>query len=382
MIYCRSKFKQHTIRLQMVRYAQKNGIKPAARHFGCSKNTIRLWKRRYESATAKPLSNRHCGPHNIPHKTSQDEEDKIIEYRDQAPCYGAKRLKWFFDIKASEGAIKRILRDNGLTKKRRKKYQKKNDLRAVKATYKAVSHHQEDVKHLYDIANYYPQLQSKKLPKYQYTIRDTKSGLMFLGFSSRYNERNSELFTEAYFSHLKNLGVDLKDITIQTDNGSEFGSAKRDITTPGFLHTIVEVYGANHNYIPPGMCNANADVESVHNTIEEEFFDLEDFGSRKDFFVKAQAYQNFYNVVRPNFSKNTKTPMEIIENDRDASFARKVVDFPVFDIDLLRGFADTDKSNYLRGQILPALPGSTFNLIVFNSLWEWFLDHGSGRLSL
>jgi len=63
------------------------------------------------------------------------------------PCYGPKRLKWFFGIDASEGAIYRVLKQNKLTKKRRKKYQKKNEPKRKKKTkYKALTHHQLDSK--------------------------------------------------------------------------------------------------------------------------------------------------------------------------------------------------------------------------------------------
>ena len=58
--------------------------------------------------------------------------------------------------------------------------------------------------------------------------------------------------------------------------------------TPGFVNTIIIKYGAEHRYIPPGCCNANADVESFYSNIEKEFFDLESFGSREHF------YQNIY----------------------------------------------------------------------------------------
>jgi len=51
------------------------------------------------------------------------------------------------------------------------------------------------------------------------------------------------------------------------------------------------------------MCNANADVESLHNTIEEELFDIEEYSSNDSFMKKTTGYQLFYNLVRPNFSK-------------------------------------------------------------------------------
>lgn len=46
--------------------------------------------------------------------------------------------------------------------------------------------------------------------------------------------------------------VDLRSL-IQTDNGSEFGARKRDVKTPGFVHTIVVKWEATHKLHPSGM---------------------------------------------------------------------------------------------------------------------------------
>lgn len=318
-----------------MRYAQLHGKKPAARHFGCDVRTVREWCKRFEAGGTGALKNKSKAPHSCPHKTSLEIEAQIIAKRKETPCYGPKRLKWFNpSLKVSESAIHRVLKEHGLLRKHRKKYQRKQDLRAVKAKYKSLTHHQEDVKHLYDIAHYWDQMTSLKLPKYEYTVRDTKSGFTFVAFANEYNEQYSTLLTETYLKHLAAFGVDLSEVMIQTDNGSEFGAKKRDIKTPGFINTIVIEHGAKHQFIPPGCSNANGDVESFHATIENEFFDLERFSSRDEFFKKAQVYQSFYNFSRPNFSKEGKTPLQILLADRP-SINPSVLNFPVYDLDVL-----------------------------------------------
>lgn len=77
----------------MIRYAQQRGNKAAARRFGCSKNTVKLWRRRYEEKGMSGLEDRRKGSNDIPHKTPFEEEKRIIECREKAPCYGPKRLK-------------------------------------------------------------------------------------------------------------------------------------------------------------------------------------------------------------------------------------------------------------------------------------------------
>ena len=365
MINKRSKAEQEAIRLQIVRYAQQHSVRAAHRKFGCSRNTVREWRKRFEAEGRSGLVNRSRAPKNIPHKTPPEEEAHIIECRKDAPCYGAKRLKWFYEIKRSECAVKRILKQNGLMAKRRKKHHTKNDLREVKAKYKALTHQQEDVKHLKDIPYYWTQMMSKGLPRYEYTLRDTKSGALILGFADEYSELYSTLFTSHYFDWLNSFGIDLSEVTIQTDNGGEFGGgAQRHFKANGFVDVIEGKYGAKHNYIPPSMSNANADVESLHDTIEEEFFNLEHFKNRDDFFIKAQMYQNFYNFVRPNFWKKGKTPLQIIIEDRQ-NINQSILFTPVVHLDKLFRFKFSPREG---GQHVPAL-SDLFNCLYLINLF-------------
>ncbi len=84
-----------------------------------------------------------------------------------------------------------------------------------------------DVKHIYDIPNHYHFMIKYKLPKYQYTIREIRSGAMFLGLASECNLINSINFVNIFLNHLKNSGIDLSQVIIQTDNGSEFSGADK-----------------------------------------------------------------------------------------------------------------------------------------------------------
>ena len=177
MVFNKSLDSQIMIRQQIVRYAQQHGNKPAARHFGCNVRTVREQCKRFKAGGAGALKNKSRAPHSCPHKTSPEVETKIIAKRKEAPCYGPKRLKWYNpSLKISLSAIYRILKEKGLVRKHRKKYLRKQDLREAKAKYKSLTHHQEDVKHLYDISHYWPQMMAHKLPKYECTVRDTKSG--------------------------------------------------------------------------------------------------------------------------------------------------------------------------------------------------------------
>ncbi len=58
-------------------------------------------------------------------------------------------------------AIHRIWREHGLIRKRRKKYQRKQDLAAVKATWRLFQQISADTKDLCDIPQFWPQAQQE-----------------------------------------------------------------------------------------------------------------------------------------------------------------------------------------------------------------------------
>ncbi len=51
----------------------------------------------------------------------------------------------------------------------------------------------------------------------------------------------------------------------------------------------------------------------MHRLVEDEFFDLESFTSRGEFLAKAQTYQLYFNLARPNSHKENQTPWQIIQ---------------------------------------------------------------------
>ncbi|MCX6355582.1 MAG: hypothetical protein NTZ78_11870 [Candidatus Aureabacteria bacterium] len=100
----------------------------------------------------------------------------------------------------------------------------------------------------------------------------------------------------------------------------------------GFTYTIENIFSASHLRIPPGCKNAQADVETVHNLIEDEFFDIESFRNRKDFFCKVNTYQNFFNLARKNGSRNYKSPLDLL-TEKAPSLNPRILYLPVLDLD-------------------------------------------------
>jgi transposase len=353
------------LRHKLVQYAEEHGVDPAAKEFGCEDKTARKWLRRWlESGRRREsLLDRSRAPHSCPHKTPARVETQILREREKAPCLGAARLKDFCGISASEGAIGRILRQHGLTRKRRKRHEKKRDMRELKARFDPFEENQVDAKYLNDIPFYVEQVwRNPDLPRFEYTWRDVKTGAVFLGFADELSESHACCFAAAVGAHLARAGFPLRASTIQTDNGSEFSGAERQARNcRGFRNLVERWLGAAHRFIPPGRKNHQADVETLHERIEPEFFDLERFTDRREFFQKASAWQLWWNTTRKNGYKGKRAPDQILLETHPLR-DRRVWFLPALDLDALMRKRAGPKvlHKHPKGRYyVPALPGKT-----------------------
>lgn len=289
-------------RLRLVESARQRGLKPTARLFATTVPTVRKWFRRFQLHGPSGLQELSRAPHRQTLKTPATREAPLIELRKTLPTFGARRLIREFDLPLSHGALERIWREHGLLKKRKKKYQRKQDLAHIKAQWALFQQISADTKDLDDIPHYWPQAQQFDLPRVQYTARDVRSGLLFWAFAQKRSAAASAVFASRIQQHLDRYGVSLRDLVWQTDNGGEF---KGDF--PAALGD------SQHVRIPPAAHTYQSDVETVHRLEEDEFFDLESFSSRGDFLAKVHTYQLYFNLVRPNSHKQNLSPWQIIE---------------------------------------------------------------------
>jgi transposase len=300
-------------RLCLVDYARQDGIKAAARAFQTTVPTVRKWLRRYRAPGLKGLQELSRAPPHGPHKIQGERERLVVALRQQLPPFGAARLRREGDLPLSAMAIQRIWHEHGLVKPRRRKDQRKQDLAALKATWRLGQQISADPKDLDDIPPYGPQRQARGLPLIQYTARAVRSGLQFLAFAQHRSPGASALFAYRLQSHLAAWGLDLRNLVWPTDNGGEFiGALQPDGSRSGFPRAVT-FFGSQHARIPPAAHPFQRDVETVHRLIEDEFYDLETFRSRRDFLAQACVYQLYFNLVRPNAHKGELSPWQIIQ---------------------------------------------------------------------
>ena len=319
---------QH-LRLQMVRHAEAHGVKAAARAFHATPKTVRKWRDRFDGTLAS-LADRSRAPHRRPRKLPARAEARIVDLKTRLPRFSARRLKREFDLPWSEKAIRRVLRDRGLTRKwRRKKHQTKRCLREVKRHWRLFQQISADTKDLSDIPEYWGGLASRRLPRYQYTARDVTTGLLFLGYSDDLALSYATVFAERIHRHLAACGLEADLITWQTDNGSEFIGSWQAKADSAFT-VAVETAGAVHRTIPPGQHRYQADVETVHSLMETEFYEIETFRDRDDFLRKAAAYTLYFNLARRNSGKEDKTPWTLVQEKLPDADPRLPLLAPVF----------------------------------------------------
>lgn len=302
------------MRRKIVISAKNIGIKPTAREYGVSKNTVRKWVREYANGNVK-LENKTTAPKKSPKKIEKYWEFEIITLCQKLKTlnkrFNACQIKSELKVPYSVKTVRKLMKQNGFAKSNKKKKERKRDMRKIKMKYKAFEKIQIDVKYLNDIPEFYDDYKKYKIPTYQYTARCVRTGALFFCYGQEKTVTNSVIFVKYVLNHLRKFGIRPK--IIQTDNGTEFIQNWK-IKSDSLFTSVVNRYDAKHYLIPPGAKTWQSDVETSHRLIEDEFYSYRIFNDEKDFYVKGASYQNNFNINRKNSYKNNTTPRDIMES--------------------------------------------------------------------
>lgn len=321
-------------RYQMVIHAKEHGIKPTAKLYATTPNVVRKWLLRFAKGGYQALADISRRPHHSPKAVSKKDVRRIVKLKSKYKRLGADQIKILENLPFSAKTIRRIWREHNVSSRcRRKKHVTKQNLRAIKKQFALFERSCEDTKDLFDIPEYWLQMRLNRLPKVQYTFREISCGVQFLGFADEKSLTHAELFAGYINEHLKKHNLIVPNGIRQTDNGSEYigaWSAKE----PSAYTLKIESDKLIHGTIPPGAHRFQSDVETVHNLIETEFYELEDFSSRTNFMEKAYAYQLFFNLERPNTYKENKSPWQLAQEKR-SDIPKEALMLPPVDLDAL-----------------------------------------------
>ena len=324
-------------RYQMVQYAIKHGVKPAARIFGTSPPVVRKWLTRFKEQGYERLLDLSHRPHYSPRATIQSIKDRIVGLRKKYHNLGAKQVKILEHLPQAEKTIRKIWKDAGVARgRRRKKHVTKQNLREVKKQFYLFQQSCEDTKDLIDIPEYWPQMKKLGLPSVQYTYREVSCGILFLGFANERSLTHATLFAQ-YINHqlakhkvLSESGSSCR----QTDNGVEYCGSWNAKEPSAYTKEIEMLSGQFHNTIFPGAHRMQADVETVHGLMETEFYELETFYDRASFMQKAYTYQLLFNLERPNTYKEDKTPWQLAK-EKKPDLDKRLLMIPPVDLDAM-----------------------------------------------
>jgi len=319
---------------QMVMHALEYGVKPAARLYATGPKTVRKWLKRFKVGGYQALADMSRWPRNSPKKTPQELTQKIVKLKAEYKRVGAEQVRILGSLVTSAKTMRKIWRENGVSsRQRRKKHVTKQNLREIKKQFALFERVCEDTKDLDDIPEYWTAMMRNRLPKVQYTFREVSCGVQFLGFADERSLTHSWLFANYVNEHLKKYGLIAKEGIRQTDNGVEYcgsWSAKE----PSAYTLAIESAQLIHGTIPAGAHRFQSDVETVHNLIEAEFYEIENFTDRADFMKKANTYQLFFNLERPNTYKENKNPWQLAQEKR-SDITKEALMLPPVDLDAL-----------------------------------------------
>jgi hypothetical protein len=334
------------LRFQLVSHAQKHGIKPTAKAWGITPPTIRKWLERFLTAGYSGLRDASHRPHHSPRATPEHVKLHLVALKHKYKRLGAEQIQYLESLPVSPKTMRKVWRQAGVAnRQRRKKHVTKNNLREVKKKFNFLQFVCEDTKVLYDIPEYYPAMRSLRLPNTQFTFRDMSTGTLFMGFGSEKSATYAGLFADYLHLAFAAAGLDLSSTVRQTDNGSEYTGGWKASSPSAYTKSISKIKGQIHQTIPVRAHRYQADVETVHDIIEREFFEIESFSSRQDFFNKVYSYQLFFNLQRPNSYKEGKTPWQLAQ-EKVPDLLQQAMMIPPVDLDALLA----QKSALLRGR--------------------------------
>ncbi|MBI4981702.1 MAG: helix-turn-helix domain containing protein, partial [Candidatus Omnitrophica bacterium] len=300
-------------RYQMIQYALKHGIKPAARLFHTSSPVVRKWLTRFKEHGYDGLLDLSYRPKHSPRATTQSIKNHIVSLKKKYRRLGAAQVKILEKLSQAPKTIRKIWKEaNVALHRRKKKYITKQNLREVKKKFYLFQQCCEDTKDLIDIPEYWPQMKRLNLPKVQYTRREVSCGILFTGYANERSLIHATLFAAYINHHMKKYNALPEDSArLQTDNGSEFIGSWNAKEPSAYTKMVESLPGQEHTTIFPGAHRMQADVETVHSLMETEFYEIEQFSNRADFIARANTYQLFFNLKRPNTYKEHKTPWQL-----------------------------------------------------------------------
>ena len=270
-----------------------------------SESSLKRWLKAFRKGGIDALEPKSTQPKTSPQETPIWIKERVIELRKETGLR-AKKLHWRLvkqGLAVPVSTIRKILKDEGLTRKYRVK---KIKYKYIKAERKPGELVEVDVK-------YVPGTVENK-EYFQYTAVDTASRWRHL----RIFDEQSSFHSVEFLKDVRNR-FEYKISAIKTDNHSTFtnyyvGSNKRSGITVKTIHALDRFCAENgivHYLIDKGKPAQNGTVERSHRE-DQRFYDKNKFKSLGDLKNKIQIWNDEYNNLE-HCGLNGKTPIEMLQ---------------------------------------------------------------------
>jgi transposase InsO family protein len=270
------------------------------------KRTLERWVALYKEGGEQALMPKSTEPKTQPNETPIRIKEEVISLRKKTGLC-AQKLHWRLKkqgVVVAVSTVGKILKDEGLVRKYRKKKIKYTYLRAERKPGELV---EIDVK-------YVPgRVENRRY--FQYTAIDTATRWRYLRV---YDEQSTFHSVEFLKEVMERFPYTIQ--AIKTDNHSTFtnyyvGMNKRSDMTVKSLHGLDHFCAENdiiHYLIDPGKPAQNGTVERSHREDEEKFYRRESFKNKRDLERKLRDWNEYYNNLE-HCSLNGKTPNEMVQ---------------------------------------------------------------------
>lgn len=271
----------------------KEGIytsRAIGRMYGISERTIRRWTTEYDNGGYESLKPKKTGPKKPKHSINKSVERRIIRLKEQYPSWGAKRIKYQFDLPVSWRTVHRVFKKRGL-------------LIRIKAKPQPCKRFQR--KHVDSMW---------QGDTFQFRIRNVGK-IYVTGFTddcSRYRISSKVYLRKGKEEAVNTLQWALRKgripREIYMDNAKQF--VAKVFKQEAAKHSIKLIYG--RPYHPRGR----GKIESYHKTLYRELICLKEFRSLSDFRKELWKFDRKYNSWRKQEVLGWQTPESIYNNKK------------------------------------------------------------------
>lgn len=283
----------------------KYSISDLCKHFNISRKCGYKWINRYKENGRQGLQDLSRAPVNQPNKTSQDIVTQLLEVKHQWPHWGPKKVLGYLDQLNPDikwpclTTVENIFNEHGLVKKRKLRK------RLAERTNPLDSCNTSNDIWCMDFKGWSMTKDGVKLDPF--TVMDAFSRYLLCCQKLYANNTN---YVWAVLDRLfREYGLPLR---IRSDNGPPFATLGAGRIS-GLSIRLIKA-GIIPEWIDPGEPQQNGRHERMHLTLKKEGFD-----PSKDLRAqvkKLEAFQEYYNFVRPHEALNQKSPGSIYQTSR------------------------------------------------------------------